>query len=119
MCFDFRDWWLIPVLGDSQVLLRPIGSGFYKSLQELPWVFKLFFKRPRQGFQKFEKIFSLGFQSVGSHTFQTCQYSKAVVTYQFSKKKFNFFFNLRITKKWKNEKKNSKILYVHNFIPFR
>jgi len=92
MCFDFRDLWLIPVLGDSQVFLRPIRSGFFEEFTRATFetigcflIFLNYFSRDLGKVSKIWKNISLGFQSVWSHTFQTCQYSKTIVTYQFSK----------------------------------
>jgi hypothetical protein len=56
-------------------------SAVRTSVGQFTGFFKLFFKRSGQGFKKLGRILSLEFQSAGFHTFQTCQYSKAVFKY--------------------------------------
>ncbi len=85
---------LEPAFGSFQVFFRPVKFGFQKNLQDPPryfFIYLIIFSRHLgKVFKTLDILFSLKFQHNKSHTFQPCQYLKAIFTYQFFIKLYYF-----------------------------
>ncbi len=86
---------LEPAFGNFQVFLDLSSLGFKRIYKTHPGFFFFFFliifsRHLGKVFKTLEILFSLKFQHDKSHTFQPCQYLKAIFTYRFFIKLYYF-----------------------------